>query len=324
MVWHVPICCGLICMWPTILILCHGRRKKLYQTSFFHSIHRKHIISIPKKLPHPQKQLTIVRISHCGGIGAIDYAFIWYFHPSQHVCDDYPNKWKTKQFSYVTIMREENETVHHKEQQCYFCNVPGINHILQITSKSKITCHHFEAKHHQRNAPGEITEAKNSIDNWQSLQNVDQNVVFGQSTNEDIIGLCHHGIQVNNNNELAPENAWVPLQQSTTVGKFFTPTISPWNATGMVMYKQNKWNTFSWDAIWIMSDFDLFHLSFPKAYIIDVIIPATNKQLTNHLTLQEFYCWLGCNFLMCFFEGVADQEHNMKTAQRLPLLFLIW
>ncbi len=54
-------------------------------------------------------------------------------------------------------------------------------------------------------------------------------------------------------------------------------------------------------------------MAFPEAYIINVIIPATNDKLTNHMTLQEFYCWLGCNFVMCCFKGVVNQEEWWST-----------
>ncbi len=259
----------------------------------------------------------MVRTSHRGGIGAVGSAFARYFHPSQHVRDAHPNEWKTKRFSDVTIVRDGIETVRHKQQRCYFCNIPGINQILYIvTANFKVEqppAIVFEAERRPTDAPGEITKANNSIDNRRSLQNVEQNVASGRSTNEDIIELRRLGIQVDDDNKPAPENVWAPPQQSTTVGEFFTPTICPRRATGTMMDEQGKWNSCSWDAIGKMSEFDLFRMAFPEAYIIDVIIPATNDKLTNHMTLQEFYCWLGCNFIMCCFEGVANREEWWST-----------
>ncbi len=206
-------------------------KKYCVKHHFVHSLRGKYIVTIPKNLHHSQKPLTMVRIFHCGSIGAIGSAFAQYFHPSQHVHDAHPNDWKTKQFSDVTIVRDGMETVCHKQQRCYFFNVPGIDQIRYIvTANFKVKqppAIIFEAEHRSTNAPGEITEANKSIDNQCSLQNVEQNVVTGQSTNEDINELRLRGIEVDDDNEPEPENAWAPLQQSTTVEKFTTPTICP-------------------------------------------------------------------------------------------------
>ncbi len=118
------------------------------------------------------------------------------------------------------------ETVQHEEQQCYFCNIPGIDEILYIvTANFKVKqppAIVFEAEHCPTDAPGKITAVNNSIDDRCSLQNVEPNVASGRSTNEDIIELCHRGIQFDDDNKPAPENVWAPLQQSTTVGEFIT------------------------------------------------------------------------------------------------------
>ncbi len=53
--------------------------------------------------------------------------------------------------------------------------------------------------------------------------------------------------------------------------------------------------------------------SFVWSFLIDVIIHSANEQLVNHMTFQEFNCWLGCKFAMGFFEGVSDQEEWWST-----------
>ncbi len=116
----------------------------------------------------------------------------------------------------------------------------------------------FEAKHRPTDAPGEITEANNSINSQHSLQNVQHNVAIGWLTNEDINDFCCCGINVDDDNEPVPENIWAPLQQSKTVGEFITPTIYPQYATGPVTDKQGKWQSFSWDEIGRMLEFHLF------------------------------------------------------------------
>ncbi len=57
-----------------------------------------------------------------------------------------------------------------------------------------------------------------------------------------------------------------------------------------------------------MSEIELIRMAFPEKFIIDVSILATNKKLENPVTLQEFYIWLGSQFFMACFEGVADRK----------------
>ncbi len=47
-------------------------------------------------------------------------------------------------------------------------------------------------------------------------------------------------------------------------------------------------------------------MCFFEKFVIDVIIPNTNKFLGMLMTLQEFYVWLGCIFYMACFEGVGN------------------
>jgi hypothetical protein len=47
----------------------------------------------------------------------------------------------------------------------------------------------------------------------------------------------------------------------------------------------------------------------PEKYIIDVILPETNKHLDgDHLSLSEFYRWLGCRFFMACFVGISPMN----------------
>jgi len=38
------------------------------------------------------------------------------------------------------------------------------------------------------------------------------------------------------------------------------------------------------------------------------VIPTTNKNLIQKLTMQEFYVWLGCIFFLACYEGIPDRE----------------
>jgi len=58
----------------------------------------------------------------------------------------------------------------------------------------------------------------------------------------------------------------------------------------------------------------LFRLAFPESFIIEVLIPQTNKNIEGEeLTLSEFYVWLGVNFLIGCCEGIVDRRDWWST-----------
>ncbi len=49
-------------------------------------------------------------------------------------------------------------------------------------------------------------------------------------------------------------------------------------------------------------------MCFPEMFLVDILIPATNKDLTDKLSLQEFYVFLGIIFYMACYNGIEDVE----------------
>jgi len=49
-------------------------------------------------------------------------------------------------------------------------------------------------------------------------------------------------------------------------------------------------------------------MCFPDKFVDEVILPATNVHLFPHLTMQEFYKWLVCYFIMSCFQGIEDRD----------------
>jgi hypothetical protein len=54
--------------------------------------------------------------------------------------------------------------------------------------------------------------------------------------------------------------------------------------------------------------FQLFRMCFPEEWLIDVVIPMTNKELSNKMSLQEFYVFLGCIFFMACYDGITYHD----------------
>jgi hypothetical protein len=70
---------------------------------------------------------------------------------------------------------------------------------------------------------------------------------------------------------------------------------------------RGSWEGHRWDHIAEFTELELFRLCFPEEYVERVMLPTTNASLRKPFTLGEFYKWLGCNFFMACFQGIADQ-----------------
>jgi hypothetical protein len=50
------------------------------------------------------------------------------------------------------------------------------------------------------------------------------------------------------------------------------------------------------DKIADFNELALFRICFLEKWIVETVIPKTNKTLDKPMDLQEFYVWLGCIF----------------------------
>ena len=156
------------------------------------------------------KKATMVRKSHQCGIGTVGSAFAKFFHPNKYICNKFPNDYKTQHLNNVTIIRDGTGVVRHIQQRCYFCNVPGIDHVLHIvTSNFKVEqppAIIFEAKRQATDLPGAITPSNAEDENCCSLNNMEQNVSSRRTASKDIADLRRRGITVDDDNEPGPGN----------------------------------------------------------------------------------------------------------------------
>jgi hypothetical protein len=60
-----------------------------------------------------------------------------------------------------------------------------------------------------------------------------------------------------------------------------------------------------------MTEFAIFRMTFPKDYLENVVILATNAHIEGDaLTLRELYVWLGCHFLWHVLLGTLKCMHG--------------
>jgi hypothetical protein len=92
------------------------------------------------------------------------------------------------------------------------------------------------------------------------------------------------------------------------VGEWVTPTICARKEANR-SNRKGTWKNYSWKVISEMDELAQFHMCFPKKWVKDVLIPATNANIGGDpINLFEFYVFLGCHFYMASFEGISDRN----------------
>ena len=125
------------------------------------------------------------------------------------------------------------------------------------------------------------------------------------ATAEDIAALRESGITVDN--EEPDEANIAPPAAQPIQGRWGRPAICPRRASGLSDF-EGGWKNHAWNAIKEQSYFDTFRICFPEKYVVEVLLPATNKNLKTPLTLREFYVFLGCQFFMACFDGITSRK----------------
>ena len=142
-----------------------------------------------------------------------------------------------------------------------------------------------------------------------SIHNVVPNIFGGAGLCEEINQLRAEGIEVDDDNEPLPEDAEpAPHDREGMRYEYTIPTFCPRRANNDIIDSPGWWTKYRWDEIAEKSELDLFRMCFPNDFVREVILPATNVHLFPHLTMQEFYKWLGCYFIMSCFQGIEDRD----------------
>jgi hypothetical protein len=102
----------------------------------------------------------------------------------------------------------------------------------------------------------------------------------------EINKLRVEGHTVDYDNKTVKENAVDP--GAPLAGQWMKPTSCPRIRDGNQKVKR-RWINFQWDQVVEMDELELFLLSFPIEYIRDVVLPETNKHITNHVDVCEFF-----------------------------------
>ena len=123
---------------------------------------------------------------------------------------------------------------------------------------------------------------------------------------EDIAALRARGIVVDN--EDPDEENVAPPSAGPVEGTWGRPAICPRRASPSIINMKGGWKNHAWGMIKEKTFFNTFRMCFPEEYIVDVLLPETNKHLKRAMSLREFYVFLGCQFYMACFDGITDRR----------------
>ncbi len=146
-----------------------------------------------------------------------------------------------------------------------------------------------------------------------SACNITANIEGGLSrvaTREEIKQLRQQGITVDDDNEPGPENGQPPVPGAAPPpGTWEKPQYCCRHSNSDFTDQAGKFVHHRWDEIADMDELQLFCMCFPQKWIVDSVIPETNKTLNKPMDLKEFYVWLGCGiFFMSCFLRIDDRD----------------
>ena len=263
--------------------------------------------------------------SYLAGIGALGSAKARFFHPRKKIREKYPQDDK-HHLKGVVVMGEGQQKVNLRQQDCYLIRINDFDdgtifHIvkknLRIDQHAKIPFkselqNHLPPSNHQVAAP---IGAGTAIQDWESTTNKVQNFYGSLSREyrrEEVKVLRQQGIIVNDNNNPIPKNNNTNEQCKPWGRTWEKPMTCPCQVKNL----PNCWGKFThheWEDIAKYNELDLFRMCFPEKWVIDVLIPATNKELDSPINLQEFYVFLGCIFFQASFKGIPDCDQWWLT-----------
>ena len=237
-----------------------------------------------------------------------------FFHPSQPIRDKWPNDDK-RRLAGVLVTGEGMRRVNHREQMCYLVRIDDLGEdiLFHIVKKNfKITQAPLvpfpsKARTHAAAATGDAVNPDHS-----SNHNTTANIEGGLSraaTREEIEQLRQQGITVDDDNEPAPENAQAPVGGAAPPnGTWEKPQYCCRRANVQFSDQTGRFVHHRWDEVAEMDELQLFRMCFPEKWIVDSVMPETNKNLGKPMDLHEFYVWLGCIFFMSCYLGIEDRD----------------
>jgi hypothetical protein len=217
-----------------------------------------------------------------GGIGVGGSAMARFFHPSAKIREQWPQNDK-RRLTNVVVMGEGVMRIRNKDQMCYLVRINEINDgtIFHIAKKNfKIDTAPavpFDSETRLPMAPAINASVVNEI--RAAGRDVVSNVghLSRGATREEIEEIRRNGIEVDNDNEPAPENTVPPQDAPSIDGTWEKPMYCNRRANPNFLDTAGRFKNHQWDQIASYTEFELFQMCFPEDYIRDVVIPRRTR-----------------------------------------------
>ena len=196
-----------------------------------------------------------------GGIGAEGSAFARFLHPSKKIRDQWPNGHDKQRLTDLLITGKGTSRVNRKEQTCYECRIPDIDDGTIF----HIVCRNFKVE--KEGAPPFQTE---TVPNAPVETDASSPIVLEdlRASRVDVVSnvgqLRLQGIEVDDDNAPAPENAQPSNPAPANGGHWCNPTTCPRRTDVNIRNNKGNWKAKSWQSIKEMDELALFRMCFPE------------------------------------------------------------
>ena len=245
------------------------------------------------------------------GKGAIVSAFSRFIHPSEHIRNKCPNPVHSHRLAGCVTLQQQVKKVNHKDQLCLvichddFKNDDDFIELHAVVKHWKVEVEGgpdlcFTARvNPQVEQEGKPTPLPQAVDELHT----------NQATTEETVEALHGVVDINDDNDPAPEN--IPEPNDISSSSIF----GEWGHEGVCFRKQQgnqnihaKLNV-ALDPNADDPNLQLFEILFPKKWILETVIPSTNNQLGEELlSYGELLRWIGLWILMPMVDGSLCQS----------------
>jgi Transposase IS4 len=250
------------------------------------------------------------RVKKRAGIGATTSVPTRFLHPTRIVKTQVPGVAIPANHVTVslTIVRMEAKLVRRAMQQCYILHHPSYQESDGSPIELHTVCRHCKILE-EGPADGIFVVVPPAVEADEEMAPVPVEVLnFRVGDDPNIVARA--GIQVDDDNQPAPENAeQVPVDNGI---------YQPWGFQGFCPRRTLGHTKHAAQLLQHTGAFDhqsMWEHLFPTIWVRTVLLPATNKELNddNQLTYGEFLRWLGLWFVMATTEGCQRRDFWSTT-----------
>ena len=251
------------------------------------------------------------------GVGAVASCKAKLLKPRQLIQAKYPNTHDTLVLEGLNVLRQEIEVVRRKDAKIVYMSHADMEGAelktnvrnIRVTTEGPPESFFDIAAREQA-----VEEAEGQAENDEGAEVVNGIVEnanrSGRITEEEVNELRGEGVEVDDDNEPAPENVPHPNQSNAN-----EPIYSEWGWSGLEVRRQQNiqnhppsYKGKSEATMGGMSYLDWFLVCFPTGFVKNHIIPNINQNLRTKLTFSEFIVFLGCILYMARYHGHAKKE----------------